>query len=158
MTRRRTHGMSRTPVYRVWEGMLKRCRSPKDISYPRYGARGIKVCKRWHDFAAFYADMGPRPSPKHSIERRSNDGDYEPSNCFWATKTEQQRNMRSNRLVTHDGRTQCVAAWADESPVSAAVLSSRLFKGWSFADALRLPKGVRRRSKAKLANPCVAAD
>lgn len=136
--------MSRTPIYRLWEGIINRCRCPSDTNYSRYGGRGITVCERWYDFANFYADMGPRPSSKHSIERRDNNGNYEPENCYWTTKLVQQRNMRSNRLMTYEGRTQCVAAWADESPVSAAVLRYRLFKGWPFADALRLPKGARR--------------
>lgn len=140
----KTHGMSRTPIYRAWESMIKRCQTPSDTSYANYGGRGIRVCDSWQTFDGFFADMGPRPSPKHSVERNDTNGHYEPGNCRWATRTEQQRNMRSNRLITHNGRTQCLAAWADGAPVSAQLLRSRIEMGWTFADAIRLPSGSRR--------------
>lgn len=90
----RRHGQSRLPEYRVWATMLERCRRPRAANYHNYGGRGIGVCERWLDFDAFYADMGARPSPKHSIDRIDNDGNYEPGNCRWATASEQNRNKR----------------------------------------------------------------
>jgi len=92
------HGQSkragRTPEYGVWRSMLHRCSNPTDLEYARYGGRGIKVCERWRSFANFFADMGARPSPRHSIDREDNDGDYEASNCRWATAKEQAANRR----------------------------------------------------------------
>jgi hypothetical protein len=87
------HGMCRSKVYSVWSSMIQRCRSEKNSHWHRYGGRGIKVCQRWIDsLANFYADMGPRPSPKHTIDRINNDGNYEPGNCRWATHAENARN------------------------------------------------------------------
>lgn len=85
------HGWSNTPTYWSWSGMLSRCRDPRNASYRRYGARGITVCERWHDFLNFLADMGPRPEGK-TLDRINGDGNYEPGNCRWATKAEQSAN------------------------------------------------------------------
>lgn len=96
-----THGRSNTLLYGAWYRMKSRCYNINDPKYYRYGARGIKVCDRWLDFNNFLIDMGEKPSINHSIDRKDNDGNYEPDNCRWATPTEQARN-RSTSVMTED--------------------------------------------------------
>lgn len=95
----KTHGRSRTPEYRSWTEARQRCMNPEHAAFHDYGARGIRVCKRWDRFENFLEDMGLRPSPKHSLDRINVDGHYSPSNCRWATSTQQNSNKRKTRLV-----------------------------------------------------------
>ena len=134
-----THGMSRTSVYKVWQAMFTRCYKSNCSRFKSYGGRGIRVCSRWLDPEKFSADMGPRPSPDHSLDRIDNDGDYCPENCRWTTSEEQTRNRRSNRLLTFDGRTQVLIDWAKELGISSMSLRKRLKSGWSLERALTTP-------------------
>lgn len=135
-----------TVEYRLWLSMRSRCRNPANHSYPDYGGRGIEVCERWDDFANFLADMGPRPSPKHSIERAANDGPYEPGNCRWATKTEQANNTRRNRNLAHAGQVHTIAEWARLTGIPQSAIRQRLrVLGWSVERALTEPVAVQRR-------------
>jgi len=95
--RRKTHGYSYKDEYLIWQGMKKRCLNKNCKAYPMYGGRGISICERWNKFENFLADMGPRPSKDHSIDRKENDGNYEPTNCRWTIPTVQARNTRSRK-------------------------------------------------------------
>jgi len=129
------HGHASTPEYHTWADMLQRCLNPKVLGYSRYGGRGITVCDRWLSFKNFLADMGPRPY-KLTIERKNNDGNYEPGNCRWATRKEQQNNMRTNVRLTYQGKTQNLSQWAIELGINRVTLNMRLLKGWSVEKAL----------------------
>lgn len=109
-----THGMSYSDEYKIWQGIRTRCKNPNATSFPRYGGSGITICERWdNSFDAFHEDMGPRPSKKHSVDRINNDGNYEPSNCRWATPSEQRSNTTTNVFVEYQGRRMTTAQFAE---------------------------------------------
>ena len=135
---RPTHGMSKSPEYSSWLCMRQRCRNPRQKNFAHYGGRGIKVCDRWDDFAAFLEDVGLRPAG-HSLDRINVDGDYEPGNVRWATQQQQIENTRVVRMVTLNGKTQSVAAWTREMGLSLGQVQSREKAGWSTADAILTP-------------------
>ena len=127
------HGWTGTPEHATWMNMVARCYNSKSQRYRRYGGRGIKVCERWIvDFQNFLADMGPRPKGKirYTIERIDNDGNYEPSNCYWATYKTQLRNTRRNRQLTVDGFTKTVAEWAEITGLTRSCIYHRMNVGW----------------------------
>ena len=152
---RRKHGESgnaesgRTPEYTAWAAIRRRCENPNDGSFSRYGGRGISVCDRWRlSFEDFLEDMGRRPSEFHSIDRIDNSGNYEPSNCRWATDKEQSRNRRSNRVLEYNGEKKCLTEWAEEMNVNSKAIEARLKRGWSVGKSLTTPvRGMRRKSK-----------
>lgn len=141
---KRTHGASDTPEFRTWSAMLSRCTSASSKSFKDYGGRGIKVCERWQSFENFLADMGSRPSPAHSIDRKDNDGDYEPNNCRWTTDVEQSNNRRSSRRVTFNGETLTLAEWERRVGLKPGVLFRRLAAEWPLAKALVAGDGRRK--------------
>lgn len=137
---KKTHGMGKTLLYGTWQNIKRRCNKKNCQEFPRYGGRGIKICSRWSDsFINFYEDMGERPSPAHSLDRIDNDGDYEPSNCRWATSVEQQRNRSNNRVINFRGMTEVMSRWAEITGIHKATLSSRIDHGWTVEKALTTP-------------------
>lgn len=140
----RTHGHSTrgggTPTLRSWRNMVKRCTDPTDKAWPRYGGRGIRVCERWvNGFENFLSDLGPCPSGL-TIERRDNDKDYTPDNCFWASRRRQANNRSSNIRATINGETLTVAQWAARMQVRPGLVYKRLGRGWSIERALTPPR------------------
>lgn len=133
------------PLYTVWRSMISRCTDQASPHFANYGGRGISICERWrHDFHAFVADMGDRP-PDTSIDRINNDGNYEPSNCRWATKKQQQSNRRVNILIAFNGETKPLKHWADAIGVKPDTIAERLRNGVPADVALttkRLPRDL----------------
>lgn len=135
-----SRGRKRTPEYSVWLGMIHRCHRPANKGFRYYGGRGIQVCERWRDdFPTFLADVGPRPSLSHSIERINNDGHYEPENVRWATRFEQARNRRNNHLVTIGATTMPLSQWCAMSGVLLHTALRRLRVGWEPHHAILCP-------------------
>ena len=140
-----THGMRNTPEYNTWMHMIQRCHNENNKDYGNYGGRGIRVCDMWREsFEAFYMCIGPKPSAKHTIERMNTDGHYEPNNVTWATRTEQNRNQRSNVLLTINGVTNPVSVWAEhpDCPVSQFTIYKRINRGWTHERAVFEPSKV----------------
>lgn len=133
------HGMTNTPEFKVWGGMLNRCNNKNSKDYPKYGEKGIKVSDEWRDFKTFYTDMGPRPEGDFSIERKDNTLGYCKENCKWGTLQEQNDN-RSNRVViTVDGESNFLTYWSDKYGITRNTIRSRLKHGWSPEEAVKTP-------------------
>lgn len=136
--------------YTCWVQMVSRCTDPKCEQYNQYGGKGITVCNRWLVFDNFIADMGPRPTLGHSIDRKDNKGNYEPSNCRWATRTEQNRNKNDNHRVEWRGETKCLAEWEEVTGISQRILWDRLVRyKWLVEDAMTKPIRKLRNNKVK---------
>lgn len=134
--------------FKSWEHMRRRCNDPKEKTYANYGGRGIKVCARWGKFANFIADMGPKPSPKHTIDRKNNNGNYTPKNCWWATPRQQSRNTRRSVFVRYEGKRVLLCDLVEQLGLNRQMVYGRLKIGWSLKDALSLP--VRKKVKKSL--------
>lgn len=130
------HGMIGTPTYASWKAMIQRCTNPQCPHFERYGGRGIAVCDRWLAFEAFLEDMGERPVGR-SLDRINNSQDYEPGNCRWADTKTQNRNTRSNRILTIDGTSRCLSEWAEQPEAAQSrTIYWRLWAGWSDREAV----------------------
>lgn len=148
--RARTHGMKKTPEYRAWSSMRSRCLDKAHDAYKNYGGRGITICERWNLFQNFFADMGPKPSPKHSLDRYpDNNGNYEPGNVRWATLMEQELNRRTIRVVEFNGKQYPRSALARLHGVPYRLFVERLEYGWPVEKALSTPVRPRQSNKTQ---------
>ena len=138
-----SHRYGRTRAYRAWCSMLSRCECKTNRDYGFYGARGISVSEGWHDFRTFLRDMG-EPPVGLTLERVNNDLGYSVDNCVWATRKVQARNRRVNHWITFNGKTQCLAAWAEELSISYDTLDYRARHHWSTEKLLSAPKYSRK--------------
>lgn len=130
-----SHGMSHTKIHRIWRAMIERCYNAHCKGYPNYGGRGITVSDEWLEFSNFYADMGDRPSPKHSIERNDVDGNYCKDNCRWATMVEQQNNRRDNVWITYKGETKTLSQWSKLFNINRQTIADRIKTGRSLEES-----------------------
>lgn len=127
--------------YASWCLMKNRCLCSSASGYVYYGGRGIKVCERWlNSFPNFLVDMGRKPTPQHSLDRYPDkDGDYEPGNCRWATRSEQSDNTRLTRLITFQGETLSIKAWSRRVGIPYNALYWRIEQGWLVEKAMTQP-------------------
>ncbi len=125
--------------YGVWRNMIQRCTNSRVPNYHRYGGRGITVCEQWRSFDTFIQDMGRRPARGYSIERRENDGNYEPGNCYWATREEQENNKARSVKLTYKGKTLTLTQWARELNLDYEKVRARYKYGWSVEDIFEAP-------------------
>jgi hypothetical protein len=148
----KTHGLSKTPEFRIWTQAKKRCYAPAVHEYPAYGGRGITMCDEWRDdFLAFLRHMGPRPSPEHSLERLDVNGNYEPGNCVWAPSVKAQaRNRRSTKWIEFACRKMSFAEACELAGVPHGTIYMRMRRmGLTFFQAIAYvrPSGPGRRAR-----------
>ncbi len=124
--RLRTHGMVKTKLYERWAAMKNRCLTKSCSGYENYGGRGIKVCTRWYIFESFLSDMGPSFRPELQLERKDNNGNYEPSNCIWVNRYVQSRNRRTNHILKIKGVSKTVTEWSEKSGVKLQTILRRI--------------------------------
>lgn len=135
-----THGCTKSPIYRTWKGMMARCYKPTRRNYHSYGGRGIRVCERWRDVRNFITDMMPTYVDGLTIDRINVNGNYEPSNCRWATSDQQHNNKTTSRYITALGKTQTVSQWMRETGLCHSTITYRFDKGWQ-ADLIMTTPG-----------------
>lgn len=133
------HNLCHSSEYKSYQAIIQRCTNENSLYYPGYGGRGITICDRWlNSFENFFSDMGKRPKGL-SLERIDNNKGYEPGNCKWATKLEQDNNRRSNTFLTCGGKTQTIAQWTREKDLRKNNIEGRLKLGWSIDRAINTP-------------------
>lgn len=139
-----THGKCNLKEYSVWAGMIQRCANPKRNSFKDYGGRGISVCERWKEFESFFCDMGVCPDG-FTLDRKNNNGNYDPGNVRWAEQKEQSRNTRRNIFICIDGKTKTAGDWGVDRGFPVGLVTNRINHGWSRVDAVNTPYTPRRK-------------
>lgn len=146
--RTRTHGMSRSKIHYIWVAIIQRCCNPSNKGYENYGGRGISMADEWRDsFASFYSYVSGLEhfgTPKYSVDRIDNDAGYIPGNLRWVPRVVQNRNKRDNRIITIDGRSQCLSVWEAELGFKPGTAKRRIYRGWTEEEALSIPVNERR--------------
>lgn len=133
------HGLSSTPEYRAWQTARLRCTSSTAPAYADYGGRGIRMCQQWLESPErFVADMGPKPTPAHELDREDNSGHYEPNNCRWVLRKINDRNRRNNRRLEFNGETHALAEWCERFGLPRDTVKKRLDAGWTVEEALTI--------------------
>jgi hypothetical protein len=148
------HGMADTPIHRSWMSMRQRCNNKNDKAFANYGGRGIRICERWGYFENFAEDMGPMPAG-YEIDRIDVNGNYEPSNCRWASCKDQNRNKRNSHLITFKGETRCFAEWCEILNLSKGCLQKRFDLGWGLEKAFTTPARHKSRANSLVAKNCL---
>ncbi len=133
------HGLWKDPIFTVWRSMINRCTNDKNKSYKRYGGRGIAVCDRWANPAAFVEDMSNGYEPGLQLDRIDNDKNYSPDNCRWATTKIQTRNYSKNVVIEYEGKKLCLADWSISTGINYMTLWSRVKQGWSIKRTFTTP-------------------
>lgn len=135
------------PIYETWRGMMDRCYRSSCESYKYYGAKGVRVCRRWRSYINFKADMLGTWQAGLTLNRRDNDGSYTPANCHWATQIEQSFNRSNNRWIEWQGQRRTITQWAAYLQIHHTVIHGRLKRGWSIEKALFTPVKLSRQHK-----------
>ena len=131
--------------YGAWVNMRHRCINDQHPQYNDYGGRGISICPAWlNSFDQFLKDLGPKPEPELTLERLDNNGNYEPGNVAWRSRSAQQKNRRkfsksTDRLISYSGRTQTLEDWSKETGIKRSTLQMRLDSGWTVSESLTKP-------------------
>ena len=137
------HGMSATRPYHIWQAMKTRCTNEGQPNYRNYGGRGISYPPEWETFEGFWRDMAERYADDKTLDRIDNSKGYSKENCRWTTCKRNSRNKRDNVLLTYQGKTQCIAAWAEEVDIPQTTLYNRKYRGWSDEEILTTPVQTR---------------
>lgn len=130
--RLKTHGLSKSKIYTIWQAMKSRCLNKNNVEYKNYGGRGIKICKRWQQsFEEFYKDMHIEYRDGLELERKNVNGHYYKNNCKWATRKEQQRNKRNNHYFKYNGQNKTLVEWEEITGIKANTILTRIRRGWA---------------------------